>query len=243
MFSYRHPYLRSGALMGLGLTLTMTSALAFSQSLYIPEQAKQYFPVVKDQANLYMPGFKPQAYFGALIEHESCISLKHSKCWNPASRLKTDREEGAGLGQITKAYNQDGSVRFDLLSEMKTRHSDLKELSWSNVYQRPDLQIRAMVLLTKTNFNKLSMIPDNMDRIAMADAAYNGGIGGLFNERRACGLAKGCDSTKWFNNVENYCLKSKKALYGLRSACDINRHHVHDVLQLKLPKYKIAFQE
>jgi hypothetical protein len=33
----------------------------------------------------------------ALIEHESCISLKHSRCWSATSRLKSQREEGAGL--------------------------------------------------------------------------------------------------------------------------------------------------
>lgn len=243
MFSHFRTYLRSGALMGLGLVLTLATAQAFSQSLYIPEQAKLHIPTVKSEVSQFMPDFKPQAYFGALIEHESCISLKHSKCWNPSSQLKTDREEGAGLSQITRAYNKDGSLRFDLLTEMKTRHAELRELSWSNVYQRPDLQIRTMVLLSKANYNKLSMIPDHTERMAMMDASYNGGIGGLFNERRACGLAKGCDSTKWFYNVENYCLKSKKVLYGIRSPCDINRHHVSDVMHTKLPKYKIAFDE
>jgi hypothetical protein len=229
--------------MATGLVLTLATAQAFSQSLYIPERANLYIPTVKSEASQYMSYFTPKAYFGALIEHESCISLTHSKCWNPASRLKTDREEGAGLPQLTKAYNKDGSLRFDLLAEMRTRHTELKDLSWSNVYQRPDLQIRAMVILSKTNYDKLSMIPDNMERIAMMDASYNGGLGGLFNERRACGLAKNCDSTKWFNNVEDYCLKSKKALYGVRSPCDINRHHVEDVMHTKLPKYKIAFEK
>jgi hypothetical protein len=223
--------------------LLLSTTSSFSQNFYIPEQAKQYFSTVKTEASIYMPEFKPQAYFGALIEHESCISLKHSKCWNPTSRLKTSREEGAGLGQITRAYNPDGSLRFDLLTEMKTRNSELKELSWSNVYQRPDLQIRAIILLSRTNYGKLSMIPDNFERLSMADAAYNGGLGGVFNERRACGLAKGCDPSKWFDNVENYCLKSKKVIYGLRTPCDINRHHVEDVMHLKLPKYKLAFEE
>lgn len=229
--------------MSIGLALTLTTALTFSQSLYIPEQAKLHIPTVKLEASRFMPDFQPQAYFGSLIEHESCISLKHKRCWNPASRLKTDREEGAGLPQLTRAYNKDGSLRFDLLTEMKTRHRELKELSWSNVYSRPDLQIRAMVLLSKTNYDKLSAITDHTERMAMMDAAYNGGIGGVYNERRACGLSKGCDSTKWFNNVERYCLKSKKALYANRSACDINRHHVHDVVQVKLHKYSIAFED
>jgi len=76
------------------------------------------------------------------------------------------------------------------------------------------------------------------EALAFSDAAYNGGIGGLNNERRACKLATWCDHTKWFDNVEKLCLKSKTVLYGNRSACDINRHHVRDVLITRLPKYE-----
>lgn len=81
-----------------------------------------------------------------------------------------------------------------------------------------------------------------MEALAFADAAYNGGIGGLNSERRACKLAPDCDPTKWFGNVELYCLKSKAALYGNRSACDINRHHVKDVLLTRISKYTLFFE-
>lgn len=86
-----------------------------------------------------------------------------------------------------------------------------------------------------TYYAKYSESP--IEAYAFADAAYNGGIGGLDNERRACKLASWCDHTKWFDNVEKLCLKSKVALYGNRSACDINRHHVKDVLLIRSSKY------
>lgn len=76
------------------------------------------------------------------------------------------------------------------------------------------------------------------DAYAFADAAYNGGIGGLDRERRVCNLTKGCNPKRWYGHVENYCLKSKTALYGQRSACDINRHHVKDVIIYRSPKYE-----
>lgn len=187
----------------------------------------------------------PKAWaLAALIEHESCISLKHSRCWNPKSRLRSAREEGAGLGQITRAFRQDGSVRFDALTEIKEKHPvALKEFSWSNVYERPDLQIRAVVLKSEDNYNYYLPYSDTVyEALAFGDAAYNGGIGGLNKERRACKLADDCDHTKWFDNVEKYCLKSKAALYGNRSACDINRHHVKDVMLTRSPKYKGFFK-
>jgi hypothetical protein len=75
-----------------------------------------------------------------------------------------------------------------------------------------------------------------------ADAAYNGGIDGVLNERRACGMTDNCDPQQWWGNVERVCLKSKAPLYGTRSACDINRHHVKDVW-LRMDRYKCIVGE
>ncbi len=207
---------------------------------YIPEQAVQHLPTLSKQVKEVWPTFYAPNYFGALIEHESCISLTHSKCWNPTSRLKSDREEGAGLGQLTRAFKSDGSTRFDALEDAKRLDAKgLNDLRWDTVYQRPDLQMRVVILMTRANWNRLDkLVADNDGKLAMTDAAYNGGIGGVLNERRACGLREGCDPNKWFGHVEKVCLKSTKPLYAGRSACDINRHHVHDVLHTRMPKYK-----
>jgi len=80
-------------------------------------------------------------------------------------------------------------------------------------------------------------VQDKQEAYAFADAAYNGGAGGVDHERRACKLTSWCDPNRWFDNVEKLCLKSKVALYGNRSACDINRHHVRDVLINRSAKY------
>ena len=182
----------------------------------------------------------PKAFLiPSLIEHESCLSLTHSRCWSPTSRLKSSREEGAGLGQLTRAWTATGSLRFDALAEIRTRYYEhLKELSWSNIYSRPDLQIKAIVLKSKDNYGYYARFTDPYNALAFADAAYNGGIRGLDNERRACVLTSGCKPDTWFGHVEKVCLKSKTVLYGNRSACDINRHHVKDVLINRAKKYE-----
>jgi hypothetical protein len=220
--------------------LTMCPAKASTdKKTYIPTKAFQYFPlVIIAQEELY-PEYIMPGYFGALIEHESCIGLLHKRCWDPTSRLKSKREEGAGLGQLTRAYNKYGGLRFDTVAELRIRYKEhLKELSWDNIYQRPDLQVKAIILLWKRKYDQVPIaVEDEIERIAMADAAYNGGNGGLNRDRRLCGLKKGCDPKYWFNNVEKTCSKSKKPLYGNRSACDINRYHVRDVLTIRLKKY------
>ena len=143
------------------------------------------------------------------------------------------------MWQITRAYRADGSERFDSLSSLRTQYSsELGALSWKNVYQRPDLQIRAIVLMSRDAAKPFRSTPA---MLAFGDAGYNGGTGGVQKERRACQLTAGCDAGQWFGNVEAHCLKSRQHLYGGRSACDINREHVKNVLLVRRAKYVSAF--
>lgn len=223
------------------LTLSLFSKGVMSQSVstYVPPQAFSFKDNIKMELDAHFPDIPNYNYLPALVEHESCISLKHSRCWNSKSQFKTSREEGAGLGMVTKAFRVDGTLRFDTLMEMRNRYkNELQDASWSTIYQRPDIQIRIIVLMLRDDYKRLYDIKDDWARLHMVDAAYNGGLGGLNKERRACGLKAGCDPQLWFGNVENTCMKSTKILYGNRSACDINRHHVSNVFKDKLPKYR-----
>ena len=203
----------------------------------IPEKAPAMFPIIRSELDEFFPTIPYRNYVPALIEHESCISLTHSRCFSPTSRLKTQREEGAGLAQITRAYHEDGRLRFDALQEMKNRHpSALKGLNWSNVYQQPELQVRVLILKIRDDYNTFHDVPNVLERKKFTDASYNGGRGGVLKEQRVCHLTKGCNPKIWTNNVELHCLKSKKPLYAGRSACDINRHHVKDTFR-RMPKY------
>lgn len=175
------------------------------------------------------------------------FSLTHSKCWNPKSRLKTSREEGAGWGQITKAYNKDGTIRFDSLRDLRNKHpKELYEWSWENVYDRPDLQARGIILMMRDNYSLFEPYgATSMDSYAFADSAYNGGARDVNLSRRACKISNTisspCDSGKWFDNVEKFCVKSKVPLYGNRDACTINIEHVNNVMRVRAEKYRKYF--
>jgi F0F1-type ATP synthase assembly protein I len=200
----------------------------------LPPGALKYGPVLKAEQVKYWPSHPDPAVLASLVEQESCVSLKSARCWSPRARLKTDREEGAGVGQITRAWRQDGSLRFDTLTAMRKQYAALSEWSWENVYTRPDLQLRAVVLLSKESNTPFRAAPA---MLAFGDAAYNGGAGGVQKERRACALTRGCDAGQWFGHVERHCLKSRQPLYGTRSACDINREHVRLTLLVRRDKY------
>ena len=220
-----HPIGAGLALIALSIVLLGLLGL-FGKAAHaqVPTRAHQHLPTLAAEIDRGWPEIPLRTYMPGLIEHESCISLTHSRCWSPTSRLKSAREEGAGLGQLTRAWHPDGRTRFDALANLRDQHPALRDLDWATIYQRPDLQLRA--------------VRDPMQRLAMADAAYNGGLGGVNKERRACQLAAGCDPQQWWGHVERYCLKSRQALYSGRSACDINRHHVLDVVKKRAPKYQ-----
>ncbi|MDE2667530.1 MAG: transglycosylase SLT domain-containing protein [Acidobacteriota bacterium] len=49
------------------------------------------------------------------------------------------------------------------------------------------------------------------DLKAKQDIAYNGGIGNLWKEERACARRSGCDSRRWWGHVEGVCLRHPAA--------------------------------
>ncbi len=222
----------------LALFAGIAHAVDYSPNTYIPYNAHTYLPLLKYEQGLMWRGLVEPWYLGALIEKESCYTLRSIRCWNPRSQLKTSREEGAGLIQLTRAFNLNGTVRFDMLNTMAKKYSYyLKDLSWSDIYQRPDLQIRAGILLSKENYDALYSITDAKERLYFTDASYNQGIGNTFKQARLCGLVSNCNPRIWFNNVAKMCTGTR-VLYGNRSACEINRDHVNDIFNIRMPKYK-----
>lgn len=224
--------------------LCLTPAFSVNPTFYIPEKAKVYTPIVDEEIKNVLPDFRLKPYFGALIEHETCIKLTYKSCFSPKQQFKTKwdnglpREQGAGLGMLTRAWKKNGLLRMDSLTDIKRRYPrDLNELSWDTILDRPDLQIRSMLLLWRSNYDRFPPDMNTLNKIAMADSAYNGGLRYLNKERSLCKLRAGCDPLEWFGNVELQNARGTRILYGKRTAHDINRHHVKDVLINRLGKY------
>lgn len=232
--------------MRILISIFILSTLLFScnYKTYIPPNAKKYYPLVLEESLNLMPNFIYPWYFGALIEHETCVRLCGNsywakRCWSPKAELKTKREQGVGFGQITRAWSKTGRLRFDTLRDLKRLYpKQLKGLTWKNIKEKPRLQARALILLWRRNFLYFSKTIPLKERMWFADSAYNGGLGWVRIDRKMCKLRKGCNPDKWFGNVEKIKDKrARKRLYGKRTAWDINRHHVEDVKN-RMPKYK-----
>lgn len=229
----------------------VASILVGNEKTYIPERAYLYLDMLYEEQKEFYPDMILPATLASMIEKESCITLKHSKCWNPKVEFKTRwkhnnlrREHGGGVSMITRAWNKQGKLRFDTLARLKRKYPKyLNDLNWKNLSAKPRLQFRAMTLLLRDNEEGLPPYIKGINREVMAVVAYNGGLGGLKRELNMCSLRKNCDPSLWFDNVERTCGKSKKILYGKRSACQINRDYPRSIYLVKLAKYFREYKE
>lgn len=229
-------YLGRCVLAAVVLMLMVTASRAETA----PPAAQTMLPILRAQQLAFWPSMPSPAALGAQVEQETCPSLKSRQCWNPRAELRTSREQGVGLGQLTRSFRADGSTRFDALTEIVSAFpKDLAGLSWENRYD-PTLQLRALVLKDKQGFNWIQGTAGDREHLAMTFAAYNGGLGGLNSDRRACAGTPGCDSSKWFGHVERTSLKAKVAVPGYgRSFFDINREYVRNVMDVRIKRYGV----
>ena len=197
----------------------------------LPERTKTYIPMLEREVKKWWPEMKEPSVFCGLIEQETCYSLTHKYCWSPTATLKTSREEGRGLGQITRAWDAKGNLRFDALKEVRDKHREaLDGWSWKNVGDAL-FQIRGLIFEFKDAYALFSYAKTETDRLAFADSAYNGGAGGVAQDRALCKKVKGCDPNVWMGNVADHSRKAKTKAKGYgQSFYEINRNHVKQVV-------------
>lgn len=242
-------YGNTGETIGAGLVYLGRSILAATILMLIvtatraadpPAAAVPLLPVLKAEQMRWWPDHPMPSALGAQVEQETCYSLKHPKCWSPRAQLKTSRERGVGLPQITMAWRADGSVRFDSLAELRSQFPQaLAGWSWDSpsLYD-PALQLRALILMDWRNWRALVDVPDDADRLAFALAGYNGGMGGVRSDQRVCAGTPGCDPARWWGHVERTSLKAKTAVPGYgKSFFEVNREYPRNILFMRRPRY------
>jgi len=204
----------------------------------LPPGALTYLPMLSIEQKNHWPDAPMRSALAAQVEQETCASLKSAKCWNPHTELKTSREYGFGLGQLTV------TPKFNNFKEARKLDVSLRDWQFADRYD-PARQLRTLVLMDRAGYRRLaSLVPDDRERLAMAFSAYNGGMGGVLQDRRLCASIAGCDPSRWFGNVELHSLKAraKTAGYG-KSFYDINRGYVRSVMIDRRPRYAPFFGE
>ncbi len=197
----------------------------------LPPNAVVYLPVLAAEQRTHWPDYPFPYLFAGQVEQETCPSLKSKKCWNPKAELKTEREYGFGLGQLTI------TPRFNNHTEAKKLHPSLANWSFEERYD-PAKQLRTLILMNKAAWRSIKGVDDEAERTAMMLSAYNGGLGGLSQDRKLCAGQNGCDPSKWFGHVEKYSFKAKTKAQGYgKSFFEINREYVQNVMFMRSDKY------
>lgn len=208
----------------------------------IPALAKVYLPLLVAAQCAVWPQAPTPHFLAGLIEQETCITLRHSKCWNPTAELKTSREYGFGLGQTTIAYNADGSLRFDKQSELRRAHASLRDWTFERRFE-PQFQLTAIVEMTLGIWRRTTPAASTADHWAFVLSGYNGGESHVRQDRLLCRNTSGCNPDRWFGNVEKHSVKSRKPWQGYgRSPYAINREHVSNVINVRSAKYEQFFR-
>lgn len=229
------------AVLAWALCLPGSALAQTAGGMKVPDRALQYLPILVEQQHAIWPDAPMPSFLAAQVEQESCISLKHSKCWNPSAQLKTSREWGRGLGQVTTAYRADGSIRFDKQAELRALFGSLR--GWTTErWADPRYQLTALVEMDRSIFNRVRDAADAHERLAFTLSAYNGGEGHVLQDRMLCRNTPGCDSRRWFGHVEKNSVKSRVPMKGYgRSPFEINREYPAHVMSLRRPKYDPFF--
>lgn len=199
--------------------------------MVLPKLASVYIPILLAQVLALWPTMLSPSIIAAQIEQETCISLKHTKCWNPQAELKTDREYGFGLGQLTV------TPKFDNFKAARTWDKSLASWQWNDRYD-PTMQLRALIAYDRNLYASIQNAQTEQDRWAFTLSAYNGGKGGLDKDRLICRNTPGCNPNVWFDNVELHSFRAKTAVKGYgQSFYDINRGYVKNILFVRRPRY------
>jgi hypothetical protein len=202
-----------------------------------PVKSLPYLPVLGQELAAHWPDISSCSTFAGQIEQETCPSLTSSKCWNPRAELKTTREYGFGLGQLTV------TSKFDNFAAARGLHPSLRDWEWPARYDA-GRQIRTMILMDKGNYRRLPFVKDGRERLAMMLAGYNGGMSGVLADRRLCAAIDGCNPDKWFGHVERHSLKNKVAARGYgKSFFEINRDYPRNILGVRRSHYTEWFGE
>ena len=222
----------------LGTVLAPLGLWPAALAAQLPPGAVEFGPLLVQAQQAHWPEVPEPWTLAGQVEQESCLTLRHRRCWNPRAELKTTREYGFGFGQITVAYRADGSTRFNKFHELVTRHLPLKDWSWEDRYD-PARQLTAMVLMDRDLYRQVQQAATPADHMAFALAAYNGGAVGVAQDRLLCKNTAGCDPGRWVGHVEHTSLKSRTKLHGYgKSFFEINREYVRNILTLRRVKYR-----
>lgn len=130
----------------------------------------------------------------APLKHVAAGQVEQESGWNERATLKTSRELGRGLVQmtITKSFN---------IYKDAVRYKALRDWDWQKDPFSPPKQLLFLVLQDKANYVSTKAV-DAVETWKMALVKYNAGDGRIIARRRYA-IAKGLPVDRWTGGLED----------------------------------------
>jgi hypothetical protein len=196
-----------------------------------------------DRAKLYIPIYKNvilQYWAEMPLPYIPCAQVEKESDWIKTATLKTSRELGRGLSQITIAYNKDGSVRFN---NYKYGYNALKSWNWRQDPYNVKYQLTFMVLMDKDNYQTVrKYMMNNQEGVKSMLVCYNAGYG-RWLKRRTVAKSKHLPVDIWTGGLDKACSDSEKntKLYD-KDLCSTVNAYPNRIFEMS-DKYKQFFDD
>lgn len=171
------------SVIALIIAILCTSARA-----EIPPGARQHLPTLNAIVTEEWPTVCLPQVMAGQVEQESG--------WKTRATLKTSRELGRGLTQLTIAYKSDGRERFNAYRDA-VRLRQLAAWDWQADPYNPRYQLTYLVLRDRAAYARYSrLMATSTDTWCATLVSYNAGEGRVL-KRRALALATGRPADRW----------------------------------------------
>lgn len=185
----------------------------------IPREAAKFAPTLTAEIRRVWGLEADRSVFFGQVHQESR--------WNASARSRF----ASGLGQFTPGT-----------AEGMQRSREMKDLCGdpAGCPTDPRWALRALVLYDRSLWLGRAFA-EGVERLALMLADYNGGAGWINRERAVCfalppeGRPRGCNSKKYFWNIELQCGKSKPGRAAW--ACAENTHYPYVIIYRWAPLY------
>lgn len=196
----------------------------FSAPVNIMAKAGKYLPTLSELVDRHWPDAPLREVMAGQIEQESR--------WKPGAELKTFREYGFGLAQITV------TSRFDNFQEARQRLPPLRDWQWNDRWNVRH-QMTYLVMTDRANFQALrGLFEDDENRWAGALVAYNAGMGTVLQRRALALRTMSVTPAKWFGGLDSVQLPGEnRMLYG-RNLGERRNEYPRLIIKVRAPKYR-----
>lgn len=184
-------------------------------------RAKRYLPTLSQAIDRHWPAAPLRHITAGQIEQESAG-------WNEHAELKTSREYGFGLAQITVT---------DRFNNFKAAQKIFKDWKWEDRFN-VKYQLGYAVITNRSNFKEVSrLFRDDDSRWRGSLVAYNAGFGTVL-QRRALAIRTGWPPDRWVGGLDKVKMAyERKLLYG-RPLGQMRDKYPHIICDVRAPKYR-----